>query len=132
MALGLAVLGLDHWYTAFGVTDTAMKSDVAPLVGVAEFNASRIDSVRERITGAIVTDSADELLARADVGIVAICASTDQAPALAKAALAAGKHVVSVKPPARTLAELDAVTTARVGHRGQAVLGLLLHTCPES
>ena len=112
MALGLAVLGLDHWYTAFGMTDTAAKSEVAPLVGVAEFNASRIDSVRERITGAIVTNSAEELLGRDDVGIVAICASTDQAPALAKAALAAGKHVVSVKPPARSLAELDEVIAA--------------------
>ncbi len=112
MALGLAVLGLDHWYTAFGMTDTAAKSAVAPLVGVAELNPARIDSVRERITEAIVTDNAAELLKRDDVGIVAICASTDQAPALAKASLAAGKHVVCVKPSARTLAELDEVIAA--------------------
>jgi predicted dehydrogenase len=112
MALGIGVIGLDHWYTAFGVIDIAAKSEDAPLRGVVELNAARLDATKGRFPNANVTGNADDLLSRDDVAIIAICASTDQAPGIAKRALAAGKHVISVKPPARTLAELDEVIAA--------------------
>jgi predicted dehydrogenase len=109
MAFGIAVVGLDHWYTAFGVIDTAAKSAIAPLVGIAELRPEREAMARERYPDFRVRRDPDDLLADDAVALVAICASTDQAPELAKQALRAGKHVLSVKPPARTLAELDAV-----------------------
>ena len=113
MPLGIAVVGLDHWYTAFGALDTCAASEATPLVAVVEGDAARREEVRGKYAGVpLVTDSLAEALAREDVALVAICASTDQAPEIAKAALAAGKHVVSVKPPARTLAELDGVLAA--------------------
>lgn len=112
MSFGIAVIGLDHWYTAFGVLDTAAASTIAPLVGIAETDAARRDEAAAKYPNAVTTGDADTLLARDDVALIAICASTDQAPAMAKRALAAGKHVVSVKPPARTLAELDGVIAA--------------------
>ncbi len=109
MAFGIAVVGLDHWYTAFGVIDTAAKSAVAPLVGIAELRPEREAQARERYPEYHVRRNPDDLFADDAVALVAICATTDRAPELAKRALRAGKHVVSVKPPARTLAELDGV-----------------------
>jgi predicted dehydrogenase len=112
MAMGVGVIGLEHWYTAFGVIDTAAKSEVAPLKGIVELRPERLAAAQERYPEANVTGDLNSVLLRDDVDLIAICASTDKAPAIAKAALGAGKHVVSVKPPARTLAELDEVLAA--------------------
>jgi predicted dehydrogenase len=109
MALGLAVLGLDHWYTAFGVLETAVKSEKTPLIGIYEPDGNRHESVREKYPETPLTSIPESLLTRDDVQIVAICAGTYLAPELAKMALQAGKHVVSVKPPAMTLADLEGV-----------------------
>lgn len=109
---GIAVIGLDHWYTAFGVLDTAAASARAPLRGIADPDPERRAEMAKRYPGVPVTEDAGALLARDDVALVAITASTDQVPDIARRALAAGKHVVSVKPPARTLEELDAVIAA--------------------
>jgi predicted dehydrogenase len=112
MSFGIAVVGLDHWYTAFGVLDISAASETAPLVAIAETDPARQAHAREKYPNAFVTGDADAAMNRDDVALVAICASTDQAPGIAKRALALGKHVVSVKPPARTLAELDEVIAA--------------------
>lgn len=108
---GIAVVGLDHWYTAFGVLDTAAGSSIAPLIGLSDPSDTRRSEMQAKYP-VIVTNDADALIRRDDVDLVAICATTREAPGIAQQALAAGKHVVSVKPPARTLAELDAVIAA--------------------
>ncbi len=112
MPFGIGMVGLDHWYTAFGVLDNCAASDATPLVAVAEPDAARREQIAAQYAGAQVTGDAAELFARNDVALIAICAATSEAPAYAKAALASGKHVISVKPPARTLAELDEVIAA--------------------
>lgn len=112
MPFGIAVLGLDHWYTAFGALDNAAASTTAPLIGIADPSEERRAQMRAKYPQAQVESSPDALLARDDVALVAITAPTREAPEIAKRALAAGKHVLSVKPPARTLAELDAVLAA--------------------
>ena len=117
MAFGIAVVGLDHWYTAFGVLDIAAASEKVSLVGIADPDAARLAHVGKKYPQAVVSADYNDLLKNSDVALVAICAPTDQAPAIAKAALAAGKHVISVKPPARTLAELDEVL-ALAAHTG--------------
>ena len=109
MAFGIAIIGLDHWYTAFGVLDVCAQSEMCPLIGIADANETRQTQMREKYPHTLVTKNADELITHAGVALVAICAPTKNAPDIAKAALRAGKHVVSVKPPARTLAELDEV-----------------------
>ncbi|GAB4463900.1 MAG: hypothetical protein OHK0029_33270 [Armatimonadaceae bacterium] len=112
MATGIAVLGLDHWYTAFSVLDTAAKSEVAPLIGIWEPDEARHATVREKYPDTELTEAPDTLLNRDDVTLVAICAATNLAPDLAKKALAAGKHVISVKPPALTVEQLNEVLEA--------------------
>ena len=109
LPFGIAVIGLDHWYTAFGVLDAAAQSAEVPLVGICDADAGRREEMQAKYPGVLVTDDPGVLLGREDVELVAICAPTDAAPDIAKQALAAGKHVLSVKPPARTLSELDGV-----------------------
>lgn len=57
---------------------------------------------------------------RPDVDVVDICTPNDTHPEIAVAAAAAGKHIISEKPLARTAAEaktmLDAVTAAGIVH----------------
>lgn len=112
MAFGIAVVGLDHWYTAFGVCETAAAAGHVTLVGIADAASERQAWAKEKYPSVFVTGDSAALIARDDVDLVAICAPTSAAPALAKAALAAGKHVLAVKPSARTLAELDEVIAA--------------------
>src|SRR3954469_22036097 len=60
----------------------------------------------------------DEMIALADLDLVDICAPTAAHPSLAKAALAAGKHVLCEKPMARTSAEAkEMVEAARAAGR---------------
>lgn len=112
MRLGIAVLGLDHWYTAHGVCETATQSEKVALIGVQSPHELHRTWASEKYPELLVTADADTLIGRDDVQLVMICAPTADAPALAKQALAAGKHVVAVKPSARTLAELDEVIAA--------------------
>jgi predicted dehydrogenase len=56
----------------------------------------------------------DEMIAMRDLDLVDICAPTAAHPSLARAALAAGKHVLCEKPMARTSAEAkDMVAAAK-------------------
>lgn len=108
MSFKIALVGVDHWYTALGVLDIAKASTNVELLGVAEPSESRRTWLAEKHPGVgIEADPAALLTGEAD--LVAICAPTAQAPALAIRALKAGSHVLSVKPPAKTLSELDEV-----------------------
>jgi len=109
MAFGVAVLGLDHWYTAFGVLDICAASSETPLLAVYEPDAGRRAEIAAAYPGVLVTDSADEALAAPGVELAAICAKTGDAVELSKRALLSGKHVVSVKPFARTVVEAQEV-----------------------
>lgn len=109
MHFGIVVLGLDHWYTAHGVCEIANKSEKVALIGVSSPEPTHGAWAREKYPEILVTDDPATLLSRDDVHLVAICAPTADAPALARQALDAGKHVVAVKPAACSLTELDRV-----------------------
>ncbi|MFM7323018.1 MAG: Gfo/Idh/MocA family protein [Armatimonadota bacterium] len=118
MPFGVAIAGLDHWYTAFGVCEITASSPDLSLVGISDGNADRREWASTTYPDAVVADSIEPLLACDDVHLVCICAPTAAAPDIARRALAAGKHVVAVKPSAHTLADLDSVIdTAREAGR---------------
>lgn len=112
MAFGIAVIGLDHWYTGFGVLDTAAQSEKLSLVGGVELRPERLTQAKERFPKYPISGDADALLKNPDVQLVAVCAATDKATPLAIRALKAGKHVVCVKPCARTLKEAEPLFAA--------------------
>jgi len=114
MSFGVALVGLDHWYTAFGVCETVAGSSKLSLVGIADPHADRRAWARETYPDAVVVETMDSLVSRDDVDLVCICAPTSDASGFALEALAAGKHVVAVKPSAGTLAGLDAILKAAV------------------
>ncbi|MGC4043980.1 MAG: Gfo/Idh/MocA family oxidoreductase [Armatimonas sp.] len=103
----IAICGLDHWYTALGVLDIAKKAESVELVGVEDKDPMRREWLAEKHPDVAILEDATT----SDADLVVICAPTGDAPNIAIRALEAGKHVLSVKPPAKTLAELDAVIT---------------------
>ncbi len=110
MAFGICVLGLDHWYTAFGVLNTCNASEQTPLTSVYEPDAGRRAEVTAAYPGVLVTDDVDAALGVPGVELAAVCAKTGDAVGLSGRALQAGKHVISVKPFARSKNEADALS----------------------
>ncbi|HVX42791.1 MAG TPA: Gfo/Idh/MocA family oxidoreductase [Mycobacteriales bacterium] len=88
---------------------------------------SRTESARQALaeqTGAAAAESLDALLSEVD--IVDICTPTDTHAPLARAAAAAGRHVICEKPLARTIADaVDVIDTCEKAgvqlHVGQVV-----------
>ena len=48
MPYGIAILGLDHWYTAFAALDQLSASVDTPLIGVSDPDPARRDALRAR------------------------------------------------------------------------------------
>jgi scyllo-inositol 2-dehydrogenase (NADP+) len=74
-------------------------------IPIAAVVTSRVDAVREYLGDADVLASAEELIARDDIDLIAIASPTTLHAPQAAAALRAGKHVVVDKPLCATAAE---------------------------
>jgi predicted dehydrogenase len=109
--LGVAIVGLDHWYWAFDLAKEAAQSSRTRLVAVADPTPARAGEVAKRHSTAELHDLR-AAVEHPDAQIVAITCSTDQAPDLIRAAAAAGKHILSVKPFALDLETADALVEA--------------------
>lgn len=110
--LGVALLGLDHWYAAFGLAAHAARSDALQLVAVAHDDAQKAEQIAHEHGAALATTDYRAALERADVQIVVAQYSTDRNVAVCRAAAEAGKHIISVKPMALDLAGADAIVAA--------------------
>ena len=110
----VAVLGLGHWYSAYGLARAlpeypraaARGGGVAGRQGTAR-GSSRLDL---RVSPAIADYR--ELLEREDVDIVHIASPVARIPELAIHAARAGKHIVLGKPLAMTVEEADRMIEA--------------------
>jgi predicted dehydrogenase len=109
--LGVAIVGLDHWYWAFDLAQQAAQGAGTRLVAVADPSPERAAEVAGRHSARALTDlrAAIEL---PDVQVVAITTSTDQAGDLIKQAAAAGKHILGVKPFALDMPTADELVAA--------------------
>ncbi|WP_432993965.1 Gfo/Idh/MocA family protein [Dactylosporangium sp. CA-233914] len=108
--IGVAVLG----------TGAIAADHVAALTrvgGVAVTHVAGTDLARARKIAALApgcratTEISDALADPAVTGVI-VCGRTGDHPARSLAAIAAGKHVVIEKPPARSLADFEAVVAA--------------------
>ncbi|ACZ31131.1 oxidoreductase domain protein [Xylanimonas cellulosilytica DSM 15894] len=109
--LRLGFVGLDHWYSAVPLAQAVAADGRTEVVAVADHVLDRAREVAGQVGGRATT-SFDEVLADDSVDVIASFVSADLNPGVCVAAAAAGKHIVSVKPFARTLAEADRVVEA--------------------
>ncbi|HEY6738640.1 MAG TPA: Gfo/Idh/MocA family oxidoreductase, partial [Actinopolymorphaceae bacterium] len=108
----IAIVGLDHWYTAIPLAQAITLHPETQLVGIYDADAARARQVATKVGCKRVAASPTELIEDDGVQVVAAFASVDRNPDTCVAAAEAGKHIVSVKPLARTLDEATTILTA--------------------
>jgi predicted dehydrogenase len=101
----IAIVGLDHWYWAFGFAESAQANKDVELVAIADHQLERAREAAERFGVERATGEPRELIEDRQIDVIASFVSVDQNPAICVAAARAGKHLFSVKPLARTLPE---------------------------
>ena len=107
----VAVLGLGHWYSAYGLARGLQEYPKAELAAVAWHNKQQ----RVEFAGTYgirAYASYDELLEKEDVDIVHISPPVAEIPECTIKAARAGKHIIMGKPMAMTLEQADEMVQA--------------------
>lgn len=104
-----AVLGLDHWYTAFGVCEILAASDQLELAAICTENDDHAAWAAEKYPTVTLFRDPQKVFSNPDVDCVLICAPTATAEGYAIDALTNGKHVLGVKPTSNTLTGLQKI-----------------------
>lgn len=107
----VGVLGLGHWYSAFGLARALREYPRAELVGVAWHDAARLDEF-SRTFGVKGHADYDALIESPEVDIIQIGAPVSEIPGLTIRAAQAGKHLIVGKPIAMTLEQADDMVAA--------------------
>lgn len=110
--LRIAMIGLDHWYTALPLAQAFAAHPEVELVAIADADSDRAAEVRAKAGLDATPTSEKELLQDPRVDVIASFGSTDKNPAVCVAAAENGKHILSVKPLANTLAEATEIREA--------------------
>jgi predicted dehydrogenase len=102
----VAVLGLGHWYSAFGLARALREYPRAELVAVAWDDKAQLDEFTLTF-GVPGYAGHRDLLEREAVDIVHIAAPVSRIPEMAMDAAHGGKHIVLGKPMAMTVEDAD-------------------------
>ncbi|WP_163505845.1 Gfo/Idh/MocA family protein [Fodinicola acaciae] len=108
----VALVGLDHWYSAIPLAEGVAARDTVRLVGIADAEPERAAEVARRCGVDRVETQWAALVEDPGVDAVLSFLSPDRNAEVCQAAAAAGKHIISTKPMARTLADATAVVDA--------------------
>lgn len=108
----IAIIGLDHWYSAIPHAQAVSSHVDAELVGICDPDPSRAKHVAAQVGGVRTTTRAEDFLEDPSIDVITSFTSTDRNPEICVAAANAGKHIVSIKPLARTLDEATAIVRA--------------------
>jgi len=108
----IALIGLDHWYSCFPLAEEIAKRADAQLVAIADPDPNRAQTLAQRVGVERVTVQPEELLDDPTIDVVASFISVDRNPDICIAAARSGKHILSIKPLARTVAEATGILTA--------------------
>lgn len=109
MIVRIGLVGLDHWYNAIPIAEGIGRVQDARLVVIADEDAARAAEVASRCGGVQVERDWRAVVENPAVDVIVSMVSLDANPQICAAAAEAGKHVISNKPIARTLAEASAV-----------------------
>lgn len=118
--------------------DTLERLENVTLTAVTDLNAERAEAVAERVPGVAVVGSVADLVVRDDVDAVLNLTIPAVHAEVARAALAAGKHVYGEKPLTADLAEAgELLATAgaaglRIGCAPDTVLGTGVQTARQA
>ena len=107
----VAILGLGHWYSAYGLARGLREYDRAELVAASSGDTTQLEAF-SRTFGVPGYQTAAELLERERVDIVHIAAPVSELAGLTTLAAGAGKHLILGKPMAMTVAEADRMVEA--------------------
>ena len=105
------MLGLGHWYSAFGLARALPDYPRATLVAAAWHDPGQLAEFASAF-GVDAYADCDAVLSRDDVDVVHIAAPVAEIPDLAIRAARAGKHIILGKPMAMTVAQADAMVAA--------------------
>jgi predicted dehydrogenase len=106
----VGVVGLNYW----GPNLVRNFNDIADLTWLCDLDEAQLQTIGARYPNARTTANFDELLADDTLDAVVIATPVPTHYALAKQALAAGKHVFVEKPPAMRAAEMDELVSLAV------------------
>lgn len=110
--LGIAIVGLDHWYLGLAAARLASSRPDVRLSVVAHHDAERAERVaREYGAGRWTTDYR-EAMRSDDVDVVATACRVSENAQICVEAAKAGKAIVSTKPVAMSMAEAEAIAAA--------------------
>ena len=120
MSIQLGIIGFGYmgkWHL-----NNAPRVEGVKVVAAYDIDAARVAAARE--AGLRGYDKLDDFLRDEEINLVLVATPNDSHCELVCAALAAGKHVISEKPPAMSLAELDKmIATAEAHRQGRAGIG---------
>ncbi|RRD45881.1 Gfo/Idh/MocA family protein [Tessaracoccus sp. OH4464_COT-324] len=109
--INFAIVGLDHWYSALPLARGLNQHPEAALRLIVDRDPVRGQTIADEL-GVPFSLSVEDALGSAEIDAVGCFFSVDRNPELCIAAAAAGKHIVSIKPLARTLDEASAIVHA--------------------
>ena len=110
--LGIALVGLDHWYSALETARQIGGSDKVQLIAVAHDDESKAQGVARDHATALATTDYRTAIAQPGVDIVVSFYSTDRNVDVCVEAAGLGKHLTSVKPMALDMAGVDRIIAA--------------------
>lgn len=110
--LRVAILGLDHWYTALPLAREIARRPDTDAAWIWDADQVRAGQVAAELGGVPIASSVEQVFADSSVTVVGSFVNTADNPGICVAAAGAGKHIVSVKPLARTLDEAGRVADA--------------------
>lgn len=102
----VGVMGLGHWYAAYGLGRGLLEYPKAKLVACASPDETKAGEFAHTFGITAYANSA-EMLEKANVDIVLIASPVSEIPRYTEMAARAGKHIILGKPMAMTLAEAD-------------------------
>lgn len=119
MTIGIAVVGCG----LVGAKRVAALPDSARLVSVFDVDETRARKLADELPGVDVERRAEDAFARDDVGLVIVATPHRELPAIAVAAIEAGRDVLVEKPGAADLTGARAVADAADARRRIARVG---------
>ena len=107
----VAIIGLGHWYSAYGLARSLREYPRAELVAVAWPDRRQRDEFASTFNVRSYDDY-DDLLKREDVDVVHLSAPVSELEALTLSCARAGKHIILGKPMAMDGAQADRMVRA--------------------